>query len=71
MQPRTIITLQDLAEEIGAKVPQLRYLIQTGRIPGGERIGRSLTYTPDEAEQIREWWESRKRLVFTPKNNRR
>ena len=51
-------------EEIGAKVPQLRYLIQTGRIPSGERLGRSLTYTPDQAEQIRDWWQVRQKLVF-------
>lgn len=64
-EPRTIVTLPELAEEIGAEITQLRYRIQTGQIPPGIRIGTAYAYTPDQAKRIAEWWESRKRLTFT------
>jgi hypothetical protein len=64
-EPRTIVTLPELAAEIGADITQLRYRIQTGQIPPGIRIGTAYCYTPDQARQIAEWWEARKRLVFS------
>jgi hypothetical protein len=64
MRTRTIVTLRELADQIGADVRQLHYLIETGRIPAGERLGRSLTYTPDQADQICDWWQVRQKLVF-------
>lgn len=64
MRTRTIITLRELAKHIRADVRQLHYLIETGRIPAGERIGKTLTYTPDQASQIAAWWDARKKLKF-------
>jgi DNA-binding transcriptional MerR regulator len=61
----TIVTLTELAEELGAKVVQLQYRVRTGQIPKGRQINKAYCYTPDQARRIGEWWESRKRLVFS------
>jgi hypothetical protein len=64
MKTRTIVTLRELADQIGADVRQLHYLIETGKIPAGERLGKAFIYTEPQARQIADWWQVRQKLVF-------
>ena len=61
----TIVTLTELAEELGAKVVQLQYRVRTGQIPKGRQIDKAYVYTSQQARQIADWWEARKKLVFS------
>ena len=61
----TIVTLTELAEELGAKVVQLQYRVRTGQIPKGRQINKAYVYTPEQARQIAEWWRARQKLVFS------
>ena len=76
-EPRTIVTLPELAAEIGADITQLRYRIQTGQIPRGIRIGTACQATLElygtrGQRAPRLHWEydlAKKRNVWLPPDN--
>ena len=55
----------EMAARLGMAKETLSYYCRIGKIPRPHRIGNCYYYTADEARQICEWWEMRKRLVFT------
>lgn len=63
-KPRVVVTLPELAGELGADVTQLLYRIRMGQIPRGRQIGRTCVYTFDQAQQIADWWKARQKLEF-------
>jgi hypothetical protein len=63
-KPRVVVTLPELAGELGADVTQLLYRIRIGQIPRGRQIDRTCVYTLDQAQQIADWWKARQKLEF-------
>lgn len=54
----------EMARMLGMATETLSYYCRIGKIPHPHRLGNCYYYTADEARQIAEWWEARKRLVF-------
>ena len=54
----------EMAGMLGMAKETLSYYCRIGRIPRPHRIGNCYYYTADEARQIVEWWELRKKLTF-------
>jgi DNA-binding transcriptional MerR regulator len=55
----------EMAGMLGMAKETLSYYCRIGTIPRPHRLGNCYYYTADEARQIVEWWELRKKLVFT------
>jgi hypothetical protein len=58
------VSRAETAKALGMAVETLAYYYRTDMIPRPHRLGNACYYTADEARQIAEWWEGRKRLVF-------
>jgi hypothetical protein len=57
-----IITTHELADRLGCHSDAIDYLVKTGRIPAGQRIGRTNVWTQKQAETIVRWWAERERV---------
>ena len=54
----------EMAEMLGMAKETLSYYCRIGKIPRPHRIGNCHYYTADEARQVAEWWEMRKKFTF-------
>jgi DNA-binding transcriptional MerR regulator len=59
---RPRISMTELARQLGVQVHQIHYLVQTGRIPRGTKGHKFVTYTEEQAERIKTWYEQYRRL---------
>ncbi len=57
-----ILTTHELANRLGIHTDAVEYLVKKGRIPAGQRIGRTNVWTEEEAATIQRWWAERERL---------
>jgi excisionase family DNA binding protein len=70
-----ILTTHELANRLGVHTDAIEYMVKKGRIPAGQRVGRTNVWTEAEAATIQQWWAERERLnagcCRESKNNRR
>ena len=57
-----IVTTRELADRMAVHMDVIEYLAKRGRIPAGQRVGRTNVWTEEEATTIQQWWEERERI---------
>ncbi len=62
--PNLPVSRREMAGMLGMSKETLSYYCRVGTIPPPHRMGRSCYFTAAEAQQIADWWEMRKQLVF-------
>jgi predicted site-specific integrase-resolvase len=50
------ITASELAKRLGVRMEHFRWLVRSGKIPPGEKLGKERVYSRDEAKSIAEWY---------------
>jgi hypothetical protein len=58
-----ILTTHDLANRLGIHTDAVEYLVRKGRIPAGQRVGRTNVWTEAEAVKIERWYCEYRRLA--------
>lgn len=58
-----IVTTRELAERLGAHTDAIEYMVRMGRIPAGQRVGRTNVWTEKQAATIERWYREYRRLA--------
>ena len=69
-----IVTTHELADRMGVHTEVIEYMVKKGRIPAGQRVGRTNVWTDAQATTIQQWWAERERInagCCPESNNRR
>jgi excisionase family DNA binding protein len=57
-----LLTTHELADRLGVHTDAIEYMAKIGRIPAGQRVGRTKVWTEEQAGRIKRWWAERERI---------